>query len=190
MERTAALRDLKLLIGSGSLDFAKGMHSLDKRVEQISFQQCVTFREHGQLKGWQPHFQPTVAKSSISTHCNSRHGKWTNKTHDCNIPSQTLENSTLTRPMLLCMSHKSGVCNKGMGSFASIMQPQCRAGGTYCGSQEPASGREWMLGIPKRNGVNGLLKQTCRTKLFSAVSHILRTWAAERLAATLPTDCS
>ena len=28
---------------------------------------CVTFCEHGQLKGWQPHFQPAVAKSSIST---------------------------------------------------------------------------------------------------------------------------
>ena len=52
------------------------MHSLDKHVEQISFQQFVTFREHGQLKGWQP-----VAKSSISTHFNSRHGKWEKKTH-------------------------------------------------------------------------------------------------------------
>ena len=40
---------------------------LDKHVQQISFRQCVAFCEHGQLKGWQPHFQPTVAKSSIST---------------------------------------------------------------------------------------------------------------------------
>ena len=38
---------------------------------EISFRQCVTLCEHGQLKGWQPYFQPTVAKSSISTHCNS-----------------------------------------------------------------------------------------------------------------------
>ena len=43
------------------------MDVLNKHVEQISFRQCVTFCEHRQLKGWQPHFQPTVAKSSIST---------------------------------------------------------------------------------------------------------------------------
>ena len=59
--------------GSGSLEWPKemvGMDSLnkhDKHVEQISFRQCVTFCEHRQLKGWQPHFQPTKAKSSIST---------------------------------------------------------------------------------------------------------------------------
>ena len=62
-------RDLKLLVGSGGLDFTKGMDSLDKHVEQISFGQWITFFEHGQLKGWQPQprFQPTKAKSSIST---------------------------------------------------------------------------------------------------------------------------
>ena len=69
VERTVALRNL-LLVGSGCLEFQKGtagMDVLNKHVEQISFRQCVTFCEHGQLKGWQPHFQPTVAKSSIST---------------------------------------------------------------------------------------------------------------------------
>ena len=40
-----------------------GMDSLDKHVEQISVGQWVTFSEHGQLKGWQPHFQPTMAKT-------------------------------------------------------------------------------------------------------------------------------
>ena len=47
------------------------MDSLDKHVEQISFRQWGTFFEHGQLKGWPPHFQPTKAKNSISTilHC-------------------------------------------------------------------------------------------------------------------------
>ena len=44
-----------------------GMDSLNEHVEQISFRQCGTFCEHRQLKGWQPHFQPTVAKSSIWT---------------------------------------------------------------------------------------------------------------------------
>ena len=54
------------------------------------------------------------------------------------------------------------------------------------GSQKAqASGREWMLGIPKGNSGNGfLIKQTCGKYLFSAVRHILRTSAAERLAAT------
>ena len=61
---------------------------------------------------------------------------------------------------------------------------------TACTDEAPtASGREWMLGIPKRNGRNGCLKQTCRANLLSAVRHILRTWAAERLAAPLPTHC-
>ena len=43
------------------------MDSLNKHVEQISFQQCVTLCEREQLKGWQPRIHPTVAKSSIST---------------------------------------------------------------------------------------------------------------------------
>ena len=34
---------------------------------RTNFLQGVTFCEHRQLKGWQPHFQPTVATSSIST---------------------------------------------------------------------------------------------------------------------------
>jgi len=67
VERTAALGNLKLLVGSGHLDFTQGMDSLDKHVEQISFRKSFTFCEHGQLKGWQPHFQPTVAKNSVST---------------------------------------------------------------------------------------------------------------------------
>ena len=47
------------------------MDSWNKHIEQISFRQCITFCEHGQLKGCPPHFQPSVAKNSISTilHC-------------------------------------------------------------------------------------------------------------------------
>ena len=63
---------------------------LDKHVEQISFGQWVTFCKPRWLKGWQPHFQPTVAKSSISTsvpwfaavsyhHCNK---SWTPQLRD------------------------------------------------------------------------------------------------------------
>ena len=43
------------------------MDSLNKHVKQISFGQWVTCCEHGQMKRWQTHFQPTVAKRSIST---------------------------------------------------------------------------------------------------------------------------
>ena len=44
VECAAALRDLKLLVGSGGLDFTKGMESLDKHVEKISFRQCHVLR--------------------------------------------------------------------------------------------------------------------------------------------------
>ena len=70
-EQTAALSNLKLLVGSGCLAFSKGiaaMDALNKHVEQISFRQYFAFSEHGQPKGWQPHFQPSVAKSSLHKH--------------------------------------------------------------------------------------------------------------------------
>ena len=54
------------------------MDSLDEHVEKISVWQCVTFCEHGQLKGWQPRFQPDPLL--LKAHCNSRSGKW-EKTH-------------------------------------------------------------------------------------------------------------
>ena len=47
----------------GCLEFQQGivgMDSLNKHVEHISFPQCITFCEHRQLKGWQPH---------VPTHC-------------------------------------------------------------------------------------------------------------------------
>ena len=70
VEHAAALRNLKLLGGSGGLDFTKGMAGIDswnKHVQHISVPQFITFCEHRQLKGWKPRFQLTVAKSSIST---------------------------------------------------------------------------------------------------------------------------
>ena len=66
---TSALKNVKLLVGTACCKLPKGitgMDSLNKHVEQVSFRQFVTFCVHLQLKGWQPHFQPTVAKSSIS----------------------------------------------------------------------------------------------------------------------------
>ena len=67
-EGTAALRNLKLLVGIGCLVFQKGiagMDSLKKHVANLF--SAVRHILRGQLKGWQPHFQPTVAKSSIAT---------------------------------------------------------------------------------------------------------------------------
>ena len=62
-----AFRFLTVLVASGFPKEMAGMHSLDKHVKQISFPQCITCCEHGQPKGWPPHFQPTVAQSWIST---------------------------------------------------------------------------------------------------------------------------
>ena len=156
------------------LEFQKGMAGMDvlnKHVEQISFRQCITFCEHRQLKGWQPHFQPTVAKSSISTIVHwfaavTKHN-WEHNHLHCNKSSG--DHNSVTKPFASACMRQVFFCRlqRRDGHDATIMQ---RAGGAYCRSQEPASGREWMLGIPKRNGGNRFLKQTCPTNL------LLRQW--------------
>ena len=71
VERAAAVRKL-LLPGSGCLEFLKGMAGMDflsKHAEpklKSPFSSASHFANIGQLQGWQPHFQPTVAKGSIS----------------------------------------------------------------------------------------------------------------------------
>ena len=75
-------------------------------------------------------------------------------------------------------------------SNSRLLHDAAKMQGWYFRSQErQASGRDCMLQNAKRNNGNGFLKQTCRTSLLSAVRHILRASAAERLAATLPTHC-
>ena len=59
VERTVALRNLKLLVESGCLETPPKKAAMDS-VQQISFWQSVTFCEYRQLKGWQPRFQPAV----------------------------------------------------------------------------------------------------------------------------------
>ena len=96
-------------------------------------------------------------------------------------------------PLLLCMRQVFSIffcsCNEGMG----MMQPQRNAelANVLPLSGTQASGREWRFRFQKRIKRHGFLRlwQTCRTNLFSAARCILRTWAAERLAATLPTHC-
>ena len=167
-------------VGSGHLDFTKGMDSLDKHVKQISFRQCIAFREHGQLKGCQPHFQPTDAKiviglqqSDITCH---------NREHNQYPVTQTLdtitvlyvtnlgEHNSLTKPS--ASLHETGACfcscNEGMGMMQAYP------------SQEPqSSGWEWMLGNSKTEWWEWILKQTCR--------HMVRTSVAEMLTAPFPT---
>ena len=84
-----------------------------------------------------------------------------------------------------------------LGDHNSMTTPSVSVHGTVFffelqwrdGHDAVASGREWMLWIPKRNGRNRFLRQTCPTNLFSAVRHIVGTSAAEGLAAPLPTHC-
>ena len=126
-------------------------NGLDKHVEQISFGQWVTFCEPRWLKGWQPHFQPTVAKSWILTsvpwfaavsyhHCNK---SWTPQLRD-----QTL-------------------CFFAWDWFFSAAATQ---GWEWCNHN---AGLEWRLRFHKRHG---FLRQTCMKNLLSAVRHALRTW--------------
>ena len=119
-ERTVALRNL-LLVETGWFEFQNGtagMDVLNKHVEQISFRQCHVLRT-SELKGWQPHFPPTVAKSSILTQCNSMaNGKNMEKYSLTNLG----DHNSVTKPMLLYMRHKSGIFDKGMGSFARLIQ--------------------------------------------------------------------
>ena len=177
VERTAALRNL-LLAGSGWLRFPKGMvgmDSLNKLVEQISFGQDVTFWEQRQLKGWQPHCQPTVAKSLISTIvncwlvCSSQIAQLRAQSLHCH-ESWTKQ----LRDQTLCLSLWDrlfpAAATKGWAWFDHNVMQSWRKVLRFSGSQ--VSVREWVLRFHKGQG---FFKQTCRTNLISAVRCILRT---------------
>ena len=140
-----------------------GMDSWNKHFEQISFRQCITFCKHRQLKGWQPHFQPTVAKSSISTSVRwfaavSQH----NWEHNHNISKHLGDHNCVTKRF--ASLHETGAffwsCNEGMG----MMQAYCRIGGAYCPSQGTSSfwsgvdawhfPKEWQEWTPETNTSN------------------------------------
>ena len=106
--------------------------------------------------------------------------------HIAQLRAQSLYCHKSWRPQL----RDQTLCFSAYDRFFLLLQRRDGHGATmiYCrdgGVQ--ASGREWRLGIFTRNRGNGFLKQTCGTNLFSAVRHILRTSAAERPAAPLPT---
>ena len=122
---------------------------MNKHVQHISFRQCITFCEHRQLKGWPARFQPTEASSSV---------------YSSHMKTQSVCCNSVTRPSAsLHMTDFFCSCNEGMG----IMQPFCRADGVFRSPEDQASGtsREWMLGIPRKNGGNGFLKETCPSNL-------------------------
>ena len=142
-----------------------GMDSWNKHAKKVSLRQWVTFREHGQ-----PHFQPTIAKSSISTIAHYWFAAVTchNWQHNQYPVIQILDTITVLYITNL------GDDNSVTKPFASLhetgflLQLQQRDGHDAL----PLSGtssfwycRDWMLGIPKRNGGNGFLKQTCPTNL-------------------------
>ena len=93
----------------------------NKHVEKISLLAVRHVCEHGQLKGWQPRFQPTVAKSSLEIVAVAN-GKNTFQYSVTNLG----DHNSVTKPMLLCMRQKSGILDKGMGSLASTTQAKCR----------------------------------------------------------------
>ena len=69
------------------LRFHKG-HGFLRQTCRTNLLQCVTCCEHGQLKGWQPHFQPTVAESSISTMVH--YGSFVCKSHMSQLRAQSI----------------------------------------------------------------------------------------------------
>ena len=75
-------------------------------------------------------------------------------------------------------------CNEGMSMIQPWFNAEMAERTRLSGSSSFWQGVDaWNS---QRNSGNGFLKQTCGTYLFSAVHHILRTSAAERLAAPLP----
>ena len=121
-----------------------------------------------QLKGWQPHFQPTVAKSSISTsvcwfaavsyhHCNK---SWTPQLRDqtlCFFAWDRFFSAAATQGWEWC-NHNAGLleCTAALSNLKLLVGSGC-------------------LEIANRKDGNGFLRKTCRTNLFWAVSHMLRT---------------
>ena len=100
------------------------------------------------------------------------------QSHSTTLKAQSLHCSKSWRPQLrdqtLCFSAWDWLflqLQRRDGHDATIMRSWA-----CCSSQEEPPG-------------NGFLKRTCGTNLFSAVRHILRTSAAERPAAPLPTHC-
>ena len=143
MERAAALRDLKLLAGSGGLDFTKGMDSLDKHVEQSSFR-ASHFVNMGSSKAG-PTSNPLLLKAQ-------------SRQFFVDLKQSHARNQ---QPVIQSL-------DTTILSFACMMQACCRAGGACCRSQGPqASGREWRLRFHKRHG---FLSEACRTNLLQGVT--------------------
>ena len=177
-EAQASGRECRLGIPRGMA----GMDFWNKHVQHISFRLCITFCEH---RHWQPHFQPTVAKSSISTSVHwfaaVTQNDWE---HNHCIVTNLGDHNSVTKPpaSLHKTSVSSAAATKGWAWCKHDLMQRWRK--VRSSQEAQASGGEWRLRFYKRHG---FLEQTCPTHLLSAVHHILRTSATERLAGPLPT---
>ena len=108
--RKPALRNNKLLEGSGCLQFREGMAGMDALDKHV-----VTFGEHGQPGGWQ-HFQPTVVKSSIIKihHCFAA-VTWKHRRSEYSLTSPGDHNSATKPSASLYRTGFFCSCNEGMG---------------------------------------------------------------------------
>ena len=166
------------------------MDSLDKHV--------LIFCEHGQLKGWPPHFEPTVAKNSISTilHFLVALVTWKHGADIARCHNKSPNKIQSKRHELLGSSEDSKFGyrkftakdhSKSSLIHNSNIDPDDVRAGLWLATQfstllPPLWSPNELSVFVKKNSRNAFLKQTCRTNLFAAVSHILQTCAAERLA--------
>ena len=161
------------------------MHFWNKHVQHISFRLCITFCEHRQLKGWQPHVQLTVAKSSISTSVHwfaaVTQNHWE---HNHCIVTNLGDHNSVTRPSasLHMTSVSSAAATKGWAwcnLFAGLMECSAlrkikllvREGSGCLEFQERMAGMDfWKKHVPQIS--------------FGSVSHFanMRRWKAGRLA--------
>ena len=189
-----ALRDLKLLEVSRGLGFTKGMDSLDKDVAETSFLQYVTFCEQGQQKRWQSRFQPTEAKSWISTllHCLvALHGNMAPTSKDATTDRlgdhkpKNLFETWLWQAWIAWIQQGYQIWMQniyGEKSFESITDSQLIHPSWQCSSwivtpdsiNHPYQLSELLMSSMSLQRMVGMdsWNKTCRTRFFSAVRHI------------------
>ena len=125
------------------------MDSLENISHKSPFGSVSHLANMGSWKAGSHTSKPTVAKSSIPTHFESRHCKWEKNTFQYSVTNLGDHNSR-TKPMIFCIWHKSGIFDKGMGSFASIKQAYCRAGERTAALRNLLLAGSGCLEFPKR----------------------------------------
>ena len=191
------------------------MDSCNKHVEQISFRQCLTFFEDGQLKGWQPASDPLWLKTQsqhffiaawLLLHGNmgpTSKNATTNRFGDRKL--KNLIKTSLWQAWVwvawIERGHQIWVQKiYSDKSFESITDSQLkhrpwRSSWTVTPNSIIHPYRlsdlfmNWMSLLERIAEINACNQLTCPINLLWAVRASLRTSAAERLAAPLPTHC-